>query len=397
MTAPNEAAAAGVSITATTCKAGAAAGLLAMAASKTAIVSLTAAGVITVGGVVATSGPDVTKDIPKNNPAQSSPITNRVVPVQGGAEECWYYYPQNVDGPVMLRLVKWDSRGEESYCKWWQDDRANYFFQKNRNTIYINNYRMWESDLSVRRLPADGINLIDFISMVEGKTDGMEYITGGGDGLLIVARRGEGEKSDQLRIIQRYNVLDEEYFRYKWPPEARVVDKRDAMHKRGWTYFKITGQINGKEVRGRGRIPFVYTASDRYWPWIELKVGEKFVSQAGFGGLGRPWMGLHTVDTIRRDAAKNRIWFETRNKRSGRAEVILKPEAGQIVYTVDMEKDVIDKITFSTSDSHKGELIFSYLHEIDEAGNEFSEPGRQASTWESDKGISWLLELIRNN
>ena len=379
MTAPNEAAAAGMSITATTCKAGAAAGLLAMAASKTAIVSLTAAGVITVGGVVATSGLYVTTDVPKNKPAQNLPVTSRVVPVQGGAEECWYYYPQNVDGPVMLRLVKWDSQGEESYCKWWQDDRANYYFEKSRNTIYINNYRMWDSELSVRRLPADGVNLIDFISMVEGKRDEMEYVTGGGDGLLVIARKGGDEESNRLRIIQHYNVLDEEYFRYKWPPEAKVVDKRDIMHKRGWTYFKITGDINGKEVEGRGRIPFVYAASYRHWPWVELKVGANSVNEAGFVGLGRPWMGLHAIDTVRRDAAKERIWFETRyNKRSGKADVVLRPLDKQIVYTVDMERDVIEQITFSTSDGREGELKFSYLQEIDEAGNEFAEPDDNA-------------------
>lgn len=396
MTAPNEAAAAGVSVTATTCKVGAAAGLLAMAASKTAIVSLTATGIITVGGVVATSGLDVTTDVPKNNPAQNLPVTSRVVPAQGGAEECWYYYPQNVDGPVMLRLVKWDSQGEKSYCKWWQDDRANYYFENNRNTIYIDNYRMWDSELAVRRLPTDGVNLIDFISMVEGKRDEMEYVTGGGDGLLVVARKGGDEQNNRLRIIQHYNVLDEEYFRYKWPPGARVVDKRDAMHKRGWAYFKITGDINGKEVEGRGRIPFVHAASDRHWPWVELKVGANSVSQVSFAGLGRPWMGLHTIDTVRRDAAKERIWFETKyNKRSGKADVVLRPLDKQIVYTIDMERDVIEKITFSTSGGCEGELRFSYLQEIEQETAEFvvPEPKTSGGPKQDRTGMLWLMRL----
>jgi hypothetical protein len=298
----------------------------------------------------------------------------------------------------MLRLVKWDSRGKNSYCKWWQDGRANYYFEKRRNTIYINNYRMWDNELSVRRLPTDGVNMRDFLSLVEGGGDEMEYVSGGGDGLLVVARRGGEEKSEQLRIIQHYNVLDEEYFRYKWPPEARVVDKRDEMHQRGWTYFTITGQVNGTDVQGRGRIPFVYAVSLEHWPWVELKVGGRIVNEAGFAGLCRPWMGLHTIDTVRRDAAKERIWFETRNKkRSGKAEVVLKPAGHQIVYTIDMEKDVIDKIILSTSDGREGELVFSYLQEIDEAGNEFAQPGSKASIGVGSEGISWLLELIRNN
>ena len=398
ITAPNEAAAAGVSVTATTCKAGAAAGILAMAGGKAAILSLTVAGVITVGGVVATSGLDGSKNAPKNNPAQSLPMAGQVRPAQGGDEECWYYYPRSVDGPVMLRLVKWDSKGKSSYCKWWQDDRANYYFEKSKNTIYINNYRMWDSELSVRRLPTDQVNLRDFLSLVEGEGDEMEYISGGGEGVLVVARRGGEEASERLRMIQHYNVLDEEYFRYMWPPGAKVVDKRDEMHKRGWTYFTITGDINGKEVRGRGRIPFVYTAGDRNWPWVELKVGDRIAGEAGFAGIGRPWMGLHTIDTIRRDAAKERIWFETRyNKSSGKAEILLRPLDKQIVYTIDMEKDVIEKITFTKSEGREGELIFSYLQEIDSIGNEFAEPSREARLTERSEGIMWLLELIRNN
>jgi hypothetical protein len=257
---------------------------------------------------------------------------------------------------------------------------------------------MWDSELAVRRLPTDGVNLRDFLSLVEGGGDEMEYVSGGGDGLLVVARRGAEEKSQQLRIIQHYNVLDEEYFRYMWPPGARVVDKRDVMHQRGWTYFTITGEINGKEARGRGRIPFVYTASGKNWPWLELKVGAGSVSRACFAGLGRPWMGLHAIDTIRRDAAKERIWFETKyNKRTGRAEVVLRPLDKQIVYTIDMEKDVIEKITFSKRDVSEGELRFSYLEDVDDIGGEFAEPASKASMRERSEGISWLVELIRNN
>jgi len=398
ITAPNEATAAGVSVTATTFKAGAAAGLLAVAGGKTAIISLTAAGVITVGGVVATSGLDGKGNIAKNNPARSLPVAGQLRPAQGGEEECWYYYPRSVDGPVMLRLVKWDSKEKESYCKWWQDGRANYYFEKSRNTIYINNYRMWDSELAVRRLPTDGVNMRDFVSLVEGGGDEMEYVPGGGDGLLVVARRGGGEKSERLRIIQHYNVLDEEYFRYKWPPEARVVDRCDVMHKRGWTYFTITGEINGKEIQGRGRIPFVYAASGRHWPWVVLKVGGRIVNEAGFAGIGRPWMGLHTIDTIRRDAAKERIWFSTKyDKRTDKAEVVLRPLDKQIVYTIDMEKDVIEQITFRKSEGQVGELSFSYLQEIDKAVREFADPAGKASMSVSNEGISWLLELFRNN
>jgi RNA polymerase sigma-70 factor (ECF subfamily) len=397
MTATSKAAAAKVSVTAATTKVGLAAGLVGAVGGKTLVVSLTTASVLAVGTIVATSAVDGTKGIVDEKPAGILPVMQEVDPAQAGDEECWYYYPLNVNGPVMLRLIQWDAQGEKSYCKWWHDDRANYLFEKSRNTIYINNYRMWDSDLAVRRLPTDGPELTRFLSLVEGKSIEMEYVSGGGQGLLVISRRGGEEKGDRLRIIRHYNVLDEEYFRYKWPAGVREYDKRDAMHKRGWTYFKITGRINGKDVRGRGRIPFVYATSKRHWPWVKLNVGGSIVNEACFAGLSRPWMGLHTIDTVRRDVAQKRIWFETRyDKGSGKAQIVLKPKDGRIVYTIDMEKDVIDKITFSTSDGRGGKLMFSYIQEIGNIDSEFSEPFSKASIRERSEGILWLLELIND-
>ena len=44
-----------------------------------------------------------------------------------------------------------------------------------------------------------------------------------------------------------------------------------------------------------------------------------------------------------------------------------------------------------------GQLQFDYLQEIDKAGSEFAEPGREARLTERSEGILWLLELVRNN
>jgi hypothetical protein len=143
-------------------------------------------------------------------------------------------------------------------------------------------------------------------------------------------------------------------------------------------------------------MPFVYAASRRHWPWVVLKVGGKTVSAVSFVGLSRPWMGLHTIDTVRRDAAQKRIWFETRyNKSSGKVLVALKTKDGRIVYTIDMEKDVIESITFSGDTG--GHLKFDYIQDIDSIGSEFAEPSRKAPLTEKSEGMSWLLELIRNN
>jgi RNA polymerase sigma-70 factor (ECF subfamily) len=399
MTAPSEAAAAGVSITTAATKVGVAAGVAAAVSSKTAIVSLTTAGVLAIGTIVTTSTFDVTKNLPEIKPVKSLQITGQVEPVRGGVEERWYYYPRSVDGPVMLRLVNWDSRRKETYGRWWQDDRANYCFVKNSNTIYTNNFRMFNSRLDMQTLPTDSPGFIDFVSTVEGQNHEMKYVSGKGEGLLVITRRGGEENGDQFRIVQHNNVLDEEYFRYKWPPEAVEVDNRDVMHKRGWTYFKITGQIAGKEVQGRGRIPFVYATIRRHWPWIVLKVGEDVINQACFAGLGRPWMGLHTIDTVRRDSVREWIWFETRyTPDEVKVQVLVTYRQVKLVYTINMEKDVIEKITFLVEDDHRGELSFIYLQEIDNVGIEYAEPRGQSDKGPQQEGtgMMWLIQLIES-
>ncbi|MHC4640870.1 MAG: RNA polymerase sigma factor [Planctomycetota bacterium] len=387
MTATSEALAANVTVTAATVKVGALASLAAMATSKTAVISLTTGAIIAAGTVAIVPGTNMNdaEQMSKSNSYSSVPSP---LEVNKGIEEHWYYYPPGTNGVVMMR-VRSTNDDRESYCQWLQNDQANYY--RRNNTIYVENYRMWANDLAVRRLPTDTPQLTEFLSQVEGKSDKMKYIPSYNNGLLVVVNQGENNNHSQLTL--HYDVSDEEYFRYKWPAGARIVDKRDAMHKRGWTYFKITGQIDGKEIQGRGRIPFVYAVSVEHWPWVELKVGGKIVSQAGFCGLGRPWMGLHTIDMIRRDAAQKRIWFETKyNKRSGKAQVVLKPEDGHIVYTIDMKKDVIESIEFSGDTG--GQLQFDYIQEIDGIGSEFPEPSRKANIRERSEGMLWLLRLV---
>jgi RNA polymerase sigma-70 factor (ECF subfamily) len=386
ITAPSEAMASNISVTAVTTKVGVIAALVSMMGSKAAVLSVTTAGVLVVGTMVATSGPDGTANKPKNNPVTNVPLTARTARAQG---EYWYFFPEGAGRAVMILHTK------QSRRKWLQNENANYY--NHGDTISIRNYRRWNSDLSVWRLPTDRPELTDFLSRLEGSSIEMEYVPNKDRGLLVIASSKEAVRKN-FWITRYYNVMDEDYFQSDWPKDTPTIDNRDPMHKRGWTYFKITGQVNGKEIHGRGRIPFVYATSRSHWPWVELKVAGRIVSRACFAGLGRPWMGLHTIDTVRRDAAQKHIWFETKyDKRTGKAEVILKPEDGSIVYTIDMEKDVIEQITFSTSDGHEGELRFSYLDDVDDAGSEFAEPVRKASMRDSSEGISWLLELKRNN
>ena len=114
-----------------------------------------------------------------------------------------------------------------------------------------------------------------------------------------------------------------------------------------------------------------------------------------FKGLSRPWEGLHTIDTVRRDAAEQNVWFETKYTRAKeKAEIVLTCDEGRLAYTVDMGKDVVDRIVASTPDGGGGELQFSYLQELDQAEGEFVEPKTTTQTRERRRrGILWLLEL----
>lgn len=110
-------------------------------------------------------------------------------------------------------------------------------------------------------------------------------------------------------------------------------------------------------------------------------------------------MGLHTIDTVRRDAAEQRVSFETKKISGGsKVEVVLTGEQVKLVYTIDMETDVIEKITFSTGNGGEGELRFSYLQNIDNLGNEFTRPrtGSYRKPQQSPPGMLWLVKLINN-
>ena len=387
MTATSEAAAAGVSVTAATTKVGLAVGLLGAVSGKALVISLTTASVLTVGTMVATSGAGKATSVPGQNEVIELPIADQAESINQSSGEYWYFFPEGAGGAVMMQQITQSGR------QWLQDEYANYCNQN--NTLSIRNYRMWHSNLSVWRLPTDGRELTDFLSRVEGRSVEMEYVANKSRGLLVIASSKEAGQRN-FWMTRHYNVMDEDYFQSDWPKDTPTIDNRDVMHKRGWTYFKITGQINGKEIRGRGRMPFVYAASRRHWPWVELKVGADAVSAVSFAGLSRPWMGLHTIDTVRRDAAQKGIWFETRyNKSSGKALVALKTKGGRIVYTIDMEKDVVESITFSGDTG--GQLQFDYLQDIDSIGSEFAQPSSKARLTEKSEGISWLLELINNN
>lgn len=401
MTATSEAAVTGISVTEATLKVGALAAAACIATTKTAILSLTTAAVVAVGGTVALAPKG---DIPASGGSVSEAKASSVLPATAKTDdavlECWYFFPQGADGPVMTRCMESRSEGKALYCQWLQDGRANYSFDRGRNTVCINNYRMWAGDLSVLPLPTDSPQMSDFLSEVQDRQGRMKYVSDQKSGLLVIATRDPDTGDNSPWAIRHFNVLDEEYFRYTWPAGVKIEDTRDTMHERGWTYFRVAGEIAGQVVFGTGRVPFVYSRSGQYWPWLRLDTGQTVLVDAGdgrlFKGLSRPWMGLHTIDTVRRDAAQQYVSFETKYKPGeAKAEVVLTCADGKLAYTIDMEADLIDKITFlSEADQVTGQLQFTYIQDVEGVGDEFAEPrvGEYGNLYE-EAGMLWLVQL----
>lgn len=415
MTAPSKAAAAQISITAATTNVGLLAGIAGLATTKTAIVSLTAAGVLTAGTIVTTSGPwKQGTEIPRPSLADAQTI-GQFDQTSNSEQEYWYYFPQGHTESLMLRAKSGPVDDKPSW-QILQNDRGNYYYHN--NTVYINNYRMWASDLGVLKIPTDDPKLTDFLCKVEEITSPVKHVAATGKGLLVIAARSESQDGDRPWVIRHYNVLDEGYFQSDWPTTAKVIDNRDVMHKRGWTYFRITGQINGQKVSGMGRIPFIYLISGRFSPWLKLQTGaltivdtykEAYISRSSsdqletfkggsfFKGLARPWMGLHTIDTVRRDAAEQSIWFETRYTPGNQfAEVELDCKDVKLVYKIDLETDVVDEINFYNSKGNMGNLKFSYLQSIDKVSDEFVLPGRprKRTVSKGSSGMLWFVQLL---
>ena len=420
MTAPSRAAAAQLTVPVAATKVGVLAGLAGWATTKTAIVSLTAAGALAVGTATTTS--TLIGNNASNRAAEPTRGARVVSPLGAlsAQQRFWFYFPEGSQGPVMVRV---DRNGAASSPLVLQNGEANY--SQRDGVVTINNYHMWQPDLSVMRLPTDSRLLSSFLSRVEGVPSDMQTISPAGTGrrdLLVVLDRGEDEELGERRpiVVPHDNVLEEGYFQNDWSEGAQTVDNRDAMHLRGWTYFRVHGAIGDKNVTGRGRIPFVYATSERYTPWLRIEVGDgltmvdgaggaiqfdaagqaaaRFPRGSFFEGMARPWMGLHAIDTVRRDAAEQRASFETRYAKNGHdVEVTVALDGVTLVYIVDMEADVVKAIEFTRAGVSVGRLEFEYLQEIDSGSDEFTAPagGRSSATLRTSTGIAWLARLAQ--
>jgi len=235
---------------------------------------------------------------------------------------------------------------------------------------------------------------------------------------LIQVEYDKVRGTSRPEVVRNPNVSDEDFFQSDWPMDVRQQDNRDLMHRRGWTFFRVEGQIRGQAVSGQGRLPFVYQTYQRLRPWLQLTVGDLMVRDnldgrawvaqgtngqsvypAGsfFKGLARPWEGLHTVDVVRRDAAEREVLFKTTpGPREGQVQVEIDlPSSVRAIYTIDLEGDVVDRIEFVQEDRPIGRLVFTYLQDIIGLGRQFpAPPTRLAQGLQGQEmGLLWLARL----
>jgi RNA polymerase sigma-70 factor (ECF subfamily) len=414
LTGPAEASSAAV--TAATTKVGVTATVLGAAGTKLGAAILIAAAAL-IAAAVALSNAHKRPERPSippvyssdNIPELSEVKSIRCLTANGRMEHC-YYFPDGIDSPMFRCIEQWDPSRQMKLSTILWDGQKSYVYCRDLNcqihtykTVCIRNHNKFAHGLDTWRMPCDRPELTAFLNLIEGEESAFEFVS--------VA----------------YNTLDEAHFQPAWPPDAPVIDERDAMHKRGWTYFRIEGQIDDEQIQGWGRIPFTYNASREHPAWLRLKVGEQFhiidtatgalvtadpsttaayPSGTFFKGLARPWMGLHTIDIVRRDAAESRIEFETQRIDAERVQVTLWQLTGQrltwATYVIDMEKDVVETIEFLTTGDaprdKRGRLRFTYLEDVEQAAAEFIEPAElevSPHAQQEPMGISWLMELAR--
>lgn len=337
-----------------------------------------------------------------------------------GAYEQWLRFPDGPDGPVFVRMQRWSIDQTEKQCAWLQNGRANYYYHAGERNIYITN-----DPIGMLMLPTDPPEMTEFLLRHIDYQDKIKYARDRKTGLLKSRNDNRVPSVKNFTTEYAYNSLSEQDFAPFWAADAGVVDQRDPMHYRGWTYFTFEGKIGDRPISGKGRLPFFYVHSQEHTPWLQAHIGDTLRildtpdgacmidEQTGqtqyypagtfFVGLGRPWTGIRAYDTLQRDAAAEFIPFAS--KRVGETgRVLLERRLGRdvykILYTINMEKDVIKTIQFVRSGAApvKGSLKFAYAQQLEDLAGPFEQPELPMPGKHSPhpEPRHWLLTLMEN-
>jgi RNA polymerase sigma-70 factor (ECF subfamily) len=358
-----------------------------------------------------------------------------------GAYEQWLFFPEGVDGPVFFRMQRWDPQQQIRLCAWLQNGEANYYWHSGDNVLYLTNRRTWSRSLTtirIRRLPTDEPELTAFLDRMEGVEPKLQVHRDERTGMMAETVDYRFVDAAGFKSRYEYNTTDAALFENPWT-DIPVIDERDMMRKRGWGYFTVEGEVNGQMFAGRGRMPYFYNflAEHPAWLVIELPDGGKLVDTHGgsvvlnaagreqaryaggrfFTGLLRPWMGMNTIDCVRRDAARAGIEFTTIQKSNyhktgseedyyADARVICTAADGErqskIEYLVDIKNDLLKsvevRIEGAEAEAFEARMCFTYLQSLPEVGTfetPVVEPAESGAS--ADNGPRWLIDLARGS
>lgn len=345
-----------------------------------------------------------------------------------GAYEQWFFFPEGVNGPLFKMVQRWDPQVQSKLCSWLTNGDGYHYYHSGENNIYL--FNNVNAGINTPRFPFDSQELSDFLDTTDTKAEGVRYTRDAASGLLVELYDNRFANSQNFKSSITYNNVDEKSFgdfRYKWPENAPVIDKRDEIHKQGWTTFEINGNINGLDVHGNCRIPFVYNKLKEYPPLLKLQIGNDLIivdSPKGavvldamgkviasypagsfFKGMMRPWFGIHTMDTVRRDSAEYKIPFKVQNfnfkqynyqKRTVTIYDAPGHKNTQILIYVDIDNNQIEKIEFMDATVGKtGKLEFAYPTEpsMIKEMPEIPQTAISKSSMKKPMGIFWLFKL----
>lgn len=362
--------------------------------------------------------------------AVSNPIKGVMEGQSQGIYEQWCHFPEGLDGPMLFRMQRWSPDGKEKWCWWIENGDANYYIHSGEKKVYIHN-----EHLEHINLPTDSAEHAEFVRGVEGvhsvamlDQPGLTFRRDPRTGYVVGHTDTRFPSLPSYQGVYEYSDQDPHLF--DAPTGMEVVDERDAMHKRGWTYFEIEGMLAGRPVAGTGCLPLVYNASKEHPAWLRLSVDGKCVladdgkaalklDPAGkvsaaypglalFRGLARPWMGFNTLDSIRRDAAGERIWFSTQEVGEDQTmAVTLVDDRDRIHYmlryTVNMPRDVLERIEIwrgpeGMFEEKVGDLALRYDDQMTKPASELSSTQALQITDAAAREkptVLWPLGLLR--
>ena len=333
-----------------------------------------------------------------------------------GMYENMMYFPDGYDGAVLRFMQRW-SMGGNKLCSWLQDGNANYYYASGDAKVFITN-----DPLRMVVLPTDEPEFVEFMRSHYGYDSRVSSERRRFSGLLRQTTDNRVPKYSGMTWNYEYNDIELSDLIDSWPTDiVDIEDKRDQMHKRGWAFFEITGQIQGLDVSGYGRIPFVYNKYEENRPWLYVVVADswyldmcedvsfvvsgyqrqQYKGGVLFDGLLRPWEGFACIDSVMRDAAKYRIPFATEeNGSSATVSLYVNTTVGrvEIIYDIDRDVDIIRSIKFLKGDDEIGHLDFRYEQQIDNPDSDkYNPPIIDPSSSKRNKPNElWLSTLINN-